>query len=88
MGVVENAVTLPVFRPLIGFDKKEIVKKAEEIGSYDISIRPHDDCCSLFLPKHPETKAKLIEIEEAESKLDVDGLIGKILQETEVKIFD
>ena len=88
MGVVENAVTLPVFRPLIGFDKKEIIEKAEEIGSYDISIRPHDDCCSLFLPKHPETKAKLNEVLEAEKKLDVIGLIGKTIQETEVKVFD
>lgn len=81
--VVNQAVTLPVFRPLIGYDKGEIVTEAKKIGTYDISIQPHSDCCSLFLPPHPETKARLVDIVEAEKKLDIEKLINEALRSME-----
>jgi tRNA uracil 4-sulfurtransferase len=59
MAAIGAAVQIPVLRPLLGFDKEETVNEARRFGTYEISIRPHDDCCSLFLPEHPETRAKL-----------------------------
>ncbi len=85
MAAIEENIKIPVLRPLIGFDKKEITSKAEEIGSYDISILPHEDCCSLFMPEHPETKARLGEVRAAEEKLDVEDLIAKAIEETTVE---
>ncbi len=69
MSVVSAASALPLFRPLIGFDKQEIMDEAKRIGTYDISIEPHEDCCSLFVPRHPKTKARLEEVEYEEKKL-------------------
>ena len=80
MSVIGQAVEMSVFRPLFGFDKQEIIARAKEIGSYDISILPHQDCCSRFLPKHPETKAKLAEVEKEEANLNVDELINQALK--------
>ena len=59
-------VTLPVFRPLIGMDKEEIVKISKEIGTYETSILPFEDCCTIFVPKHPKTKPTIEELVEAE----------------------
>lgn len=74
--VCTNAsVSMPVFRPLIAMDKVDIIKTAEEIGTYETSIIPEADCCSLFSPKKPVTKPKLERIEKSEKKLDVEGLI-------------
>ena len=71
-----NAVcSLPVFRPLIAMDKSDIIDIAQEIGTYDISIVPEEDCCSVFAPKKPITKPKLDRIERAEEKLDIEALI-------------
>lgn len=78
ISAIQQAVTIPILRPLIGFDKKEIIKKAQEIGTYDISILPHDDCCTVFMPKQPETKAKLEQILEIEKKMDVEKMIDSI----------
>jgi len=72
ISVTNEAVKLPVFRPLIGFDKEDIIKKAKEIETYDISILPEDDCCIRFLPKNPATKADIKEILEEESKFSLD----------------
>jgi len=72
---IEEAVNLPVYRPLISWDKEEIIKKAREIDTFDISILPDEDCCSRFVPAHPETKAKLGEIKEAEIRLNVQKMI-------------
>ncbi len=66
---------IPVLRPLIGSDKEEIVQIARKLGTFDISILPYEDCCTVFTPKHPKTKPRLCEIEEAEASLDADGLI-------------
>jgi len=68
--VVSNAVSLPWYRPLVGFDKEEIIKKAREIGTYDISIQPFDDCCSFLLPAHPKTKAKINEVLKVEKRIE------------------
>ena len=71
-----NAVcSLPVFRPLIAMDKSDIIDIAQEIGTYDISIVPEEDCCSVFAPKKPITKPKLDRIEKSEEKLDIEALI-------------
>ena len=73
--VTDASVQMPVMRPLIAMDKVDIMEKAKEIGTYEKSIEPYEDCCTVFLPKHPTTKPKLERILESESKLDVDGLI-------------
>ncbi len=73
--VTDASVKMPVMRPLIAMDKVDIMDKAKEIGTYEKSIEPYEDCCTVFLPKHPTTKPKLEKILESESKLDVEGLI-------------
>jgi thiamine biosynthesis protein ThiI len=72
---IGSVVTLPVFRPLIGMDKEEITAEAQRIGTYSISIIEDQDCCQLFTPKHPATKARLRDIEVAEQQLAVDNLV-------------
>jgi len=76
---VSAASTLPIFRPLIGDDKEEIMRMAREIGTYEISIAADQDCCSLFVPKHPETMSNLQQAERAETELDVPRLIESAL---------
>lgn len=75
MAVIQQAATLPVLRPLVGMDKQEIIDQARRLGTFDISSIPDQDCCQLFVPKHPATNAKLREVEEAESKYDVNELV-------------
>ncbi|MCJ7802381.1 MAG: tRNA 4-thiouridine(8) synthase ThiI [Candidatus Marinimicrobia bacterium] len=86
--VVEESVNLPIMRPLIGFDKLEIIAKAIEIGTYEISILPHEDCCTLYVPKHPATKARLIDVLQNEARLDSESLINDSLETTEIVIID
>lgn len=73
--VTDASVKLPVMRPLIAMDKVDIMDKAREIGTYETSIQPYEDCCTVFLPKHPATKPKLERILQSESKLDCEALI-------------
>jgi thiamine biosynthesis protein ThiI len=80
---VNEAATIPVFRPLIGMDKEEIMEKARQIGTYDISKLPHDDCCTRLMPKKPETRANLDAVLEAEKNLDIKKLVQKTLAKTE-----
>jgi len=84
--VVEESINLPIMRPLIGFDKLEIIEKAQEIGTYEVSILPHEDCCTLYVPKHPATKARLIDVLKNEASLDSDKLINKALEDVEINI--
>lgn len=85
--VCTNAsVSMPIFRPLISMDKVDIIKIAEEIGTYETSIIPEADCCSLFSPKKPVTKPRLERIEKSESKLDVEGLIKSAIEKSEMEI--
>ena len=74
----DAAATLPVFRPLIGFDKQEIVEISEKIGTYETSIQPYEDCCTIFVAKHPVTKPILADIERSEEKLE--GIIDELLE--------
>ena len=80
-----NAVcTMPAFRPLIGFDKEEIVTIAKKIDTYETSIEPFEDCCTIFLPKSPITRPKVEVCQKLEARLDVDGLIEKALASAEI----
>jgi thiamine biosynthesis protein ThiI len=72
---VSTAATLPIFRPLIGDDKEDIIRIARAIGTYEISILPDQDCCTMFVPKHPETMASIAQLDQAESALDVPRLV-------------
>ena len=80
VAVVDAVATLPVLRPLIGSDKQEIVAEARELGTYDLSVATDDDCCTLFMPRRPETHATPAEAAEAESSLDVEGLVASALE--------
>ncbi|MBQ4258440.1 MAG: tRNA 4-thiouridine(8) synthase ThiI [Clostridia bacterium] len=75
---------LPVFRPLIGTDKAEIVAVAHRIGTYEISIEPYEDCCTVFTPRHPRTKPPVFVIEKAETALDVDTLVAEALESVKI----
>ncbi|MBQ6948197.1 MAG: tRNA 4-thiouridine(8) synthase ThiI [Firmicutes bacterium] len=78
--VTDASVQMPVMRPLIAMDKVDIMDIAKEIGTYETSILPYEDCCTVFLPKHPSTKPKLPRILESESHLDVDALVEAALE--------
>lgn len=80
--VTDDAVDMPVFRPLIGFDKEEIIEKAQKIGTFDTSILPYEDCCTVFVPKHPVTKPKVDKLRESEAVVDFEPLIEKAISET------
>lgn len=82
--VTDSVVDMPVMRPLIAMDKVDIMDKAKEIGTYDLSIQPYEDCCTVFLPKHPVTKPKLDRIQKSESALDVEGLVKAAVDSDEI----
>jgi tRNA uracil 4-sulfurtransferase len=77
---ISATTNLPLFRPLIGSDKEDIMRAARQIGTYDISILPDQDCCSLFVPKHPETMSRLEQLTQAESLLSVERLVNASLE--------
>jgi len=84
LAAVQDSLTIPILRPLIAFDKIETINVAREIGTYDISILPHDDCCTLFVPKHPETKGSIGRARKFESMLDLDSLLDEAVQTAEL----
>ena len=88
IAVIGNVATLPLFRPLIGMDKDEITAEAIKIGSYPISIIPDQDCCTLFTPRNPQTKARLADIEVAEQSLPIEELVEKAVSEAVVEEFE
>ena len=75
MACTQAVMNLPVLQPLIGMDKRDIVKIAREIGTFDTSILPYEDCCTVFTPRHPKTRPTVAEVAEAESALDIDALV-------------
>jgi len=77
--VTEECVSLPVLRPLIGMDKNDIVKIARKLGTFETSILPYEDCCTVFTPRHPRTKPKLADVLKAESVLDVNALVEEAI---------
>jgi thiamine biosynthesis protein ThiI len=85
LAVVGQATTLPIFRPLIGSDKSEIMAEAQTIGSYPISIVPDQDCCTLFTPRNPLTRARLADIQSAEQALPIDDLVARAVSEAVVE---
>ncbi len=88
ISVIEQAAELPILRPLIGMDKEEIIHQAKSIGTYDISILPDQDCCQLFIPKHPATKTRLYEVEKAEESLDIEAIVQSAVEEAEEVRFE
>ena len=86
--VTDACVQMPVMRPLIAMDKVDIMDKAMEIGTYEKSIEPYEDCCTVFLPKHPSTKPRLAQIEASEALLDVEGLVNAAVKSEEIVRID
>lgn len=84
LAVVEEAASLPLFRPLIGMNKEEIIRQAKDLGTYEIAIIPDQDCCQLFIPKHPVLRATLEEAREAEARLEIPRLLEMGLKATAV----
>lgn len=84
LGVTENGISLPVLRPVIGMDKEEIVGIARRINTFETSILPYEDCCTVFTPKHPRTKPKLENILEEEKKLPFDSLCCEAIENIEI----
>lgn len=79
LAVTQDCCTLPVLRPLIGLDKEEIIAYARKIGTFDTSILPYEDCCTVFTPRHPKTKPRISEVAEAEKALDIAALVEEAL---------
>ncbi len=88
IAAVNEMVGLPVLRPLIGSDKQEIMRRAEEIGTYDISSQSADDCCTLFMPRRPETHARMDEVHAAWDSFDHDAMIDELVEKAEYVDFD
>jgi len=88
LGCTDAVATMPVFRPLIGTDKNEIVEISRKIDTFDISIQPYEDCCTVFTPKHPKLRPSLEEVEVAEAALDMDGLIRRAVAGVERLVID
>lgn len=86
--VTEECVALPVLRPLIGMDKTDIVKIARKIGTFETSILPYEDCCTVFTPRHPKTKPRLQDVLDVESALDVSALVDEAMQNKYTVKFD
>lgn len=86
LGCTDAVVGMPVFRPLIGMDKDEIISRARQIDTFDISIRPYEDCCTVFTPKHPKTRPQISFLEHAEAALDVDALVERAVAGTRFEL--
>jgi thiamine biosynthesis protein ThiI len=87
MSLIASVTDLPILRPLVGMDKEEIVEQAGRLGSYEISIVPDQDCCQLFTPKHPATRATRAAVEEAESRLPIEEMVNRAVEQAEVESF-
>ena len=79
MACTQAVTHLPVLQPLIGMDKRDIVKIARDIGTFDTSILPYEDCCTVFTPRHPKTKPHVEEVRELEAVLDIDALCDRAM---------
>ena len=84
LACTDAVVSIPVFRPVIGLDKEEIIKISRQIDTFDISIEPYEDCCTVFTPKHPKTKPQISIIEAAEQALDIESLIDRAIANTTI----
>ena len=84
MRATTAVTTLPILRPVVGMDKEEIVQIARKIGTFETSILPYEDCCTVFTPRHPKTKPTLAQVDAACAPLDMEGLIARALENTEL----
>jgi thiamine biosynthesis protein ThiI len=87
MSVINEVINMPVLRPLITMDKVEIIDIAKKIGTYETSIRPYEDCCTVFVPDHPVTKPRLPDTLNAEKSLPIEELIDDAIEKTEIITF-
>ena len=88
LSVIDVVAQGPILRPLIGMDKQEIITQAQQIGTFEISIQPDQDCCQLFMPRHPATRSRLPEVEAAESRLPVAELVERALADASLETFE
>lgn len=88
LACVEAATDMLVLRPLLGFDKTEVISLARKLETFEISIQPHDDCCSLFVPRHPQTKGSAKQATRLERRLDVDALVAAALENAEQELLE
>ena len=88
IAVTEELATMPVFRPLIGMDKEEIIAISRRIDAFETSILPYEDCCTVFTPKHPHTRPKRGQCDEAETGLDIENLVKRAVEQTEFVFID
>ena len=86
LAVTNAVVDMPVFRPLIGMDKNEIIEIARKIDTFETSILPYEDCCTVFVAKHPKTRPMIDEILKIEERLDMNELITKAINDDELLI--
>ena len=88
MKTINEVTNMPVIRPLATYDKLDIIRISERIKTYDISIRPYEDCCTIFDPKRPKTAPKIDDVERFEAKFDYESMINEALENEEVKVID
>ncbi len=88
LAVTDTLAEMPVLRPLIGMDKEDIIAISRKIDTFEISIQPYEDCCTVFTPKHPRTKPTIEQCEKAEAALDIDALVSKAVADTEYSYID
>ena len=81
-----DVCSIPVFRPLIGMDKNDIIDIAKKIGTFETSILPYEDCCTIFVPKHPETQPKIEKLEKSEQHLDIEGIVNTVIENLELVV--
>lgn len=86
MFVISDASDLPLLRPLVGYDKKDIISLAQKVGTYELSIEPHDDCCTVFMPKRPVTRAVLQDVLDVEKELPIEELVTEALGQIEKEL--
>ena len=87
MSTIDGVATVPVLRPLVGMDKDEITAEAERLGTFPISIIPDQDCCTLFTPRHPATKARRADVERAEAGLQIEEMVNQAVAAAAVEDF-
>ncbi len=85
---IDEAASMPILRPLIGMDKLEITEQARALGTYEISIEPDADCCTLFTPKHPDTRVEAAQVAALEARLDLPRLVTQGVESAEQETFD
>jgi thiamine biosynthesis protein ThiI len=88
LAAVESVLDMPVLRPLISLDKQEIITIGRRAGTYEISIRPHFDCCSFLVPEHPATRANPADLDRAERNLDIEALVAEAVRDCEIVAVD